>query len=82
MANPKPTPTTKESEVKYAIWDKRVRDTALFILGLAGVINELFIKAEPQPYALIFLGSLLGLPFVLHADEKRRQSKEENDGSE
>ncbi len=61
-----------ESERSFARWDKRIRDALLFSVGLAGVINELWIQPEPRIYSLVFLGSILGIPFVLHADEKRR----------
>lgn len=63
-------PQTEEK--KWERWDKRLRDIVLFIVGIAGVVNELWIEPEPRLYSLIFLGSILGIPFALRADEKRR----------
>jgi hypothetical protein len=59
-------------EQKWDRWDKRLRDITLFLVGIAGVINELWIEETPRLYSLIFLGSILGIPFALRADEKRR----------
>lgn len=71
------TPQRRKSdgEREWARWDKRIRDALLFSVGLAGVINELWIQPEPRIYSLVFLGSILGIPFVLHADEKRRDDR-------
>lgn len=55
----------------WSRWDKRVRDSIIFAVGVAGVVHELFIVAEPRASILIFLGSLIGVPFVLQADERR-----------
>lgn len=64
-----PPPT---EERKWERWDKRLRDLVLFLIGIAGVINELWIEDTPRYVSLIFLGSILGIPFALRADEKRR----------
>lgn len=64
------SPQTEEQQ--WERWDKRLRDIVLFLIGIAGVCNELWIEQEPRLYALIFLGSILGIPFALRADEKRR----------
>lgn len=55
----------------WARWDKRVRDTIIFLVGVGGCINELFFIADPRPAALVFLASLIGIPFVLSADESK-----------
>ena len=55
----------------WSRWDKRIRDTVIFTVGVAGVIHELFLVGEPRAAALIFLGSLIGVPFVLSADDRR-----------
>lgn len=54
-------------------WDKRVRDSIIFIVGILGVVHELFIIPEPRPYALLFLASLIGIPFVLAQDETKNR---------
>lgn len=66
-------PRGRRREDLWLISDKKVRDFVLWLVGVAGVINELFIVPDPRPSALIFLGSLIGVPFVLGADEKRRK---------
>jgi len=63
-------PTQKERDL-WSRWDKRVRDSIIFLVGTAGVVHELFIVPEPRVSILIFLGSLVGVPFVLSADERR-----------
>lgn len=63
-------PGRRESDL-YTRYEKRVRDGLIFTVGIVGVINELFLVAEPRPSSLIFLASLIGVPFVLGADEKR-----------
>lgn len=62
----------RRAEDRWSVWDKRIRDAILFVVGIAGIVNELFVIAGPRPSALLFLGSLVGLPFVLQADERRR----------
>lgn len=61
----------RRAEDIYARWNVKVRDSIIFLVGVTGVINELFIVPDPRPSILIFLGSLIGVPFVLSADEKR-----------
>lgn len=56
----------------WARWDKRVRDTIIFCVGVGGCINELFFVPDPRPAALVFLASLIGIPFVLSADETKQ----------
>jgi hypothetical protein len=58
-------------------WDQRVRDTIMFVVGVAGVIHELFIVEEPRAYALLFLGSLIGMPFVLGADKSNQAASDD-----
>jgi hypothetical protein len=57
----------------WSRWDKRVRDTIIFTVGVMGCVHELFIVPDPRPAILIFLASLIGVPFVLSADEARRE---------
>lgn len=61
-------------------YDKRVRDSIIFMVGVGGVINELFVENEPRPAALVFLASLIGVPFVLSADEKKSLPAPPEDG--
>jgi hypothetical protein len=63
-------PTQRERD-KWSLWDKRLRDAIIFAVGIFGTMNELFIISDPRPSALIFLASLIGVPFVLQADEKK-----------
>ena len=68
----------REDDV-YARWNLRVRDAIIFAIGAVGCIHEIFIVPQPRPSILLFLGSLLGLPFVLSADEKRQIKKNGDD---
>lgn len=68
----------RRAEDIYARWNVRIRDSIIFIVGVLGVINELFIVPDPRPSILIFLGSLIGVPFVLSADEKRTSERKES----
>lgn len=64
----------RRKEDQWAIWDKRLRDVILFLLGVGLTLNEfLNISQGPRPAALVFLSSLIGLPFVLQANEKMRR---------
>ena len=57
-----------------------IRDIALFFSGLYLTFNEsLFHKGEPRTDLLVLFGAMMGLPFVLRADSKKKASKEEGD---
>lgn len=73
----------KERRVKleYEQTEKRIRDAIIFVVGIAGSINELWVVDYPRPYALAFLASLIGVPFILHADSKRRKNGDHEGGS-
>lgn len=62
----------------YDKWNSRVRDVVLFLVGVSGCVYEIFLVPDPRPSILVFLGSLIGMPFVLSADEKRINLKERN----
>lgn len=47
------------------------RDTALFLVGLAGIVF-VTIKGHPDPTLLVLFGGMVGLPAFLNNDEKRR----------
>lgn len=55
----------------YSRWNVRIRDSIIFIVGVVGVLNELFLVPDARAPVLIFLASLIGVPFILGADEKR-----------
>jgi hypothetical protein len=59
-------------EERPTTWDKRLKDLVLYFIGCAGVINELWFEDQPRPPVLFFLITVLGLPLVQKADEKRR----------
>lgn len=54
------------------ILPKLTRDLALFLLGLGGAINQLFIVEKADPAILAFCGLLLGVPAIVRLDEKRK----------
>lgn len=58
---------------KWDKWDKRIRDVVLFIVGIGGIINELWFVTEPRPWALGFLASVVGVPFILEAQLRQRR---------
>lgn len=58
---------------KWDLWDARIKDTAIFLAGLVGTINEVFLVVDASPAKLVFLGSLMGLPAIQRVDKKRRQ---------
>lgn len=65
----------RRQEDSWTIWDKRIRDSIIFIVGVAGTLHELFIVADPRIVALVFLGGLIGIPFVLPDNFKRDNGK-------
>lgn len=66
----------RRAEDVYLRWNVKIRDTIIFLVGVGGVINELWLVASPRPSVLVFLGSLIGVPFVMSADEKRTNPSE------
>lgn len=64
-------PGRREAD-KWTVWDRRARDLGIYILAVAGCINQLFFTKEPSETVLIFLAAMLGFPLVLRADEARR----------
>ena len=53
-------------------YEPRIRDAVIFVVGIGGIVNELFVLEQPRSVALVFLASLIGVPFVLSADERRK----------
>lgn len=66
-----PDDPVKEKD-RFSQWEKRIRDLVIWVIGVAALINELFIKEEPATGTLVFLAGVLGIPFILKADEIRR----------
>jgi hypothetical protein len=62
----------EEEHDRWDLWGKRIRDLAVFTVGIAGSVNEVFWVTEPRPPVLFFLASLLGVPIMLAVDEARR----------
>lgn len=56
------------------------RSTLMFTLGAIGFLHELVVSQVERPFLLALCGALMGLPFVLAADGKMRQSKEQEEG--
>lgn len=52
-------------EEKWDKWESRLKSLAILVAGIAGIINELFLRSEPRETALVFLGTLIGLPLVI-----------------
>lgn len=58
------------------------RSTLMFVLGATGFLHELIVGGAERPFLLALSGALMGLPFVLAADSRLRQGKEEEEGEE
>jgi hypothetical protein len=53
----------------------------MFALGAAGFTHELVISQVERPFMLALCGALMGLPFVLKADDwKVRKEDDEEEG--
>lgn len=59
---------------RWTIWDRRLRDVGIYLVAIAGAVNQLFFTKDPSETALVFLAAMLGFPLVLRADEGRRKS--------
>lgn len=60
------------------------RSTAMFALGATGFLHELILGGAERPFLLALSGALMGLPFVLAADQRfgergRDVDQEENE---
>jgi hypothetical protein len=67
----------RREQDKWNVWDKRVRDLGIYIVALAGVVNQLFFSKNPSETILVFLAAMLGFPLILKADEVRRIGREQ-----
>ena len=51
------------------------RDTAIFLFGIAGIINEAVFKEQPREILVYFFGGcIFGIPF-LRAGDKEKDKK-------
>lgn len=73
MTTPTGDPSTRKPRFQSGF--STLRDLITFVAGLAVILNEVFLSATVQPYALGVGVALCGLPLALQADE-RRGSKE------
>jgi hypothetical protein len=51
----------------------------MFLLGGGGFTHELFREGAERPFLLALSGALMGLPFVLSADQKFIQKERESE---
>lgn len=51
-----------------------LRDTILFVGGLAGIAHETVIAKSERPSLLLLFAAMVGLPAFLRSDESRRGS--------
>lgn len=75
------SPKRRMTDVEWERWRDRTRDACFLVLGLAGTANQLFFASPPNPVLYPILAALLGLPFALALDERRRKSNEEEDSA-
>lgn len=64
--------TSADEPKKRASRGKITRDLLLFLIGLGGVVHEVFFSTTDRPFLLILLGSLVGLPAMIRLDEFRK----------
>lgn len=56
-------------------WRPRVtRDTALFVVGLLGVVHETVVTKGARPALLVTFGGMMALPSPLHRDREKRSA--------
>ncbi len=60
-----------------AILSRFTRDALMFTIGAIGFFHELIVSQAERPFILALSGALMGLPFVLSADGKLKQSQKE-----
>ncbi len=51
----------------------------MFAIGAVGFFHELIYTQAERPFILALSGALMGLPFVLSADAKIKQGKEDDE---
>ena len=58
-----------------------LRDFGTFCIGMAIIVNEVFLSAKVETAAVAIGLALSGLPLVLNADERRRSPGSDSDPS-
>lgn len=53
------------------------RSTMMFVLGAIGFLHELLRGGTERPFVLALSGALMGLPFVLAADQRFGSRKDD-----
>ena len=48
--------------------DRDLRDAVLFVVGLVGVLHEIFFTGPERPTLLLLFAAMMGLPFLLRAN--------------
>lgn len=51
------------------VWPTVQRDTIIFIVGLALVVNEFFVRDEPRAFGVGLILACFGLAPVWHAND-------------
>jgi hypothetical protein len=63
--------SARKTPVVAPSW-KQIRDVLIFVGGMAFAAHEVFLRSEAErPTILILAATMMGLPLVLRADEKR-----------
>jgi hypothetical protein len=59
-------------------WRLRLsRDGAIFVVGILGIVHEIFLSAVDRPYLILLFGTMIGLPAFLRIDEHGKGGDEE-----
>jgi hypothetical protein len=70
-------PVIKDPSGPRGRWPKIGRDSVIFLVGVAGIINEAFIRSgDPRTELLILFASMCGLPAFLRLDESRNKDED------
>ena len=70
--------TANEPQNRSPLWPPSrelllaLRDLALFFVGFAGIVNELFIAGTKDGQTMLFCAGLCGLPFILNLSGKQQ----------
>jgi hypothetical protein len=72
----------RDEEELWEKWDMRVLDTIIYVVAIAGAVNQMFIVTltggKPDTLLIGFCLSLLGVPSLRKVDERRRQNKNDD----